>query len=258
MVYYFLIGICFGSFITCFSYRLPRGKSFVKGRSYCPSCKHSLGFWDLFPIISWIISLGKCRYCEKTISVRYPLIEITTGILFLFIHYIFHSNTQIELLMLYLVLIFIAIIIIDLEHYIIPDSLQLAVLFAAIIWSIYYEYSIFYILFNLSLGFLSSFLLAYFFKKIRKKEGLGFGDVKFIAIAAIFVGVHNLALFYLISGIIGVLHGLLWQKIMKKEIFPFAPSLVFSLFLCLIIPSIFAKSWMENLDLIDLIINSNL
>jgi len=81
----FIFGACIGSFLNCLIYRLDSKQSFLKGRSFCPHCKHQLGFFDLIPILSFIIVKGKCRYCKKKISWQYPLVEIATGIVFLLI-----------------------------------------------------------------------------------------------------------------------------------------------------------------------------
>lgn len=76
-----LVGISLGSFATMLSYRLPRHLSIVKPDSFCPSCHTSLGFLDLIPIGSWIFMRGKCRHCRRSISARYPLIELVTGLM---------------------------------------------------------------------------------------------------------------------------------------------------------------------------------
>jgi len=85
----FIIGTLFGSFFTLAIYRIPRKQDIVKTRSYCPTCKHKLGFFDCFPILSYISTIGRCRYCKKPISIRYPLIEFASGIVFLVIYLIF-------------------------------------------------------------------------------------------------------------------------------------------------------------------------
>ena len=81
----FIIGIILGSFITLISYRLPKKTDVIFKASNCVHCNHKLGFFDLIPVISWITQGGKCRYCNKKISIRYPLIEITSG--FICLHY---------------------------------------------------------------------------------------------------------------------------------------------------------------------------
>lgn len=77
-----LFGLCFGSFITMASYRIPKGEEIVRKASHCPNCNHKLGFLDLFPVFSWIYNSGQCKYCKIKISFRYPAIEIITAVLF--------------------------------------------------------------------------------------------------------------------------------------------------------------------------------
>ena len=88
-IFMFIIGTLFGSFFTLAIYRIPRKQDIVKTRSYCPTCKHRLGFFDCFPILSYVSTIGRCRYCKKPISIRYPLIEFASGMVFLLIYLIF-------------------------------------------------------------------------------------------------------------------------------------------------------------------------
>ena len=81
----FTFGLTAGSFLNCLIYRLEKGEGFLRGRSYCPYCKKTLAWRDLIPVFSFLILKGKCRYCQKKISWQYPLIEISTGLIFLLI-----------------------------------------------------------------------------------------------------------------------------------------------------------------------------
>lgn len=89
MVCFFCIGTLFGSFFTLATYRIPRKQDIMVKRSYCTSCKHELGFFDLFPILSYVFLGGKCRYCKEKISIRYPLFELANGIFFLLTYILF-------------------------------------------------------------------------------------------------------------------------------------------------------------------------
>jgi len=244
------IGLCFGSFISMLSYRLPRDEDICLKPSNCPKCKHKLGAKDLIPLFSWLLSGGKCRYCKVEIHIRYPAIEISTAFSFAFLVTLM-GVTALSISLMALAVILIALSVTDFEHYIIPDTLQIALLVVALIWAYLVNYSIDFILGSALAGFCSSYGLALAFKYFRHKEGLGFGDVKFIAIAAIFIGYQNLVIFYFFSGLFGTANGLIWQKFLKKKLFPFAPSLAISLFFCLIIPFIFGNSWVENFNLLE-------
>ena len=83
MVCFFIIGTLFGSFFTLATYRIPRKQDIMVKRSYCPNCKHELGFFDLIPILSYLFMCGKCKYCKDKISIRYPLFELANGVFFL-------------------------------------------------------------------------------------------------------------------------------------------------------------------------------
>lgn len=85
----FCIGALFGSFFTLAVYRIPLGKDITHERSFCPNCNHRLEFLDLIPILSYLFLGGKCRYCKQKIRPRYFLLEIMSGVVFVFICFIF-------------------------------------------------------------------------------------------------------------------------------------------------------------------------
>lgn len=94
----FIIGVFIGSFLNVVIYRLPRELNFVKGRSMCANCEHTLYWYDLFPLLSYLFLGGKCRYCKEKISIQYPLVEFTTGLIFTLIYsYIMKHNGSIEI-----------------------------------------------------------------------------------------------------------------------------------------------------------------
>jgi len=249
IVYFFVffLGTCAGSFLNCVIYRLEKEKSFLTGRSFCPKCKHDLGFLDLIPILSFIFLAGRCRYCNKKISFQYPLIELITGILFLLtFHKILGSQdfTVFNILNFCYLLIFICFLIVifvyDLKHYIIPDK----VIYPAIIISIIYQ--IFHIfcfsshtLYFSSLlnSFASAVLAAGFFLLIiliSKGRWMGVGDVKlsffmgmFLKSPAILVALFSA---FLIGGIIGIILIIFKKKKLKDEI-PFGPFLTTGTFI---------------------------
>src|SRR3989344_3846242 len=83
-IFIFVIGICIGSFLNVVILRLEKSEN-LGGRSYCPNCKHSLAWFDLIPVFSFLFLWGKCRYCHEKISIQYPTVEIITAVLFLLI-----------------------------------------------------------------------------------------------------------------------------------------------------------------------------
>ncbi len=105
----FVIGTLFGSFFTLAIYRIPRKEDIVKTRSYCPNCKHNLGFFDLIPVLSYIFHLGKCKYCKKPISPRYILIELFNGVAFVLMYFLLGYTVKFLALVLVYVTLFLII-----------------------------------------------------------------------------------------------------------------------------------------------------
>jgi prepilin signal peptidase PulO-like enzyme (type II secretory pathway) len=239
-----IIGLCVGSFITMASYRLPLEQGIVVKPSHCPACNHSLGFRDLFPVFSWLLSRGKCRYCSTAISVRYPLIEITTAITFLGI-YLHFSISPFSLILMGMAIGILIMIVTDLEHYIIPDGIQwwLAILAIVHAWLMQLHWQPLVI--GSIAGFVFGYILCVGYPKIRGIEGLGFGDVKFFAVAGLWLGWFNLVPFFVCSGFLGVILAIIWRALGRGKYFPFGPALGLSLFLFVAFPEIPHYFWRE-------------
>ena len=106
-----------GSFANVCIYRLPLNKQIVTGRSFCPKCKKKINWYDNIPLISFILLEGKCRKCKKEISIKYLLVELISGISFVFIFLDYNNYLEIAFLQV-LVIIFLIIFFIDLKHFI--------------------------------------------------------------------------------------------------------------------------------------------
>ena len=231
----FLLGTCIGSFVTMASYRLPLGQDIVFKPSYCPKCSANLTVTDLFPLFSWLFSKGQCRHCHSNISVRYPLIELCMGLCFAAVtwRYGFNLNT---FLLLLLVTALAIMIVVDLEHYLIPDSTQVAVLVTGLAYRIHNGNSFEDILPGMAVGLAISLTLHYGYLYLRKKDALGFGDVKFLCVAGSWLPLTDFVPFLFFSGLIGIVTGLLWRFAGRGQIFPFGPALACSLFLNVLVP----------------------
>lgn len=105
----FIIGSLFGSFLSLATYRLPRHEDIVATRSYCPTCKHRLGFFDLIPVLSYIARGGKCKYCKEPISPRYFLLETINGIVFVGFYFLFGYTLKMAIVAIIYVLIVLLI-----------------------------------------------------------------------------------------------------------------------------------------------------
>jgi len=230
-----IFGACMGSFISMASHRLPKEEDLFFKRSYCPKCKKSIKVKSLVPIFSWLIQKGKCSECKNPIPKRYILIESITSLLFL-INYLQFGFT-VNGIILYLLLVCLMIMIVtDLEHYIIPDSIQIIMAILGFVYVIVNNIDIAYTIVSSLCYLIFICVLSFVCSKVLKKEALGGADIKFFAVVGIFLGILFLPSFLFMSGLFGTLFGLIWKKITGKEIFPFGPALAVSLYLCLYFP----------------------
>ncbi|MFA5730068.1 MAG: prepilin peptidase [Candidatus Paceibacterota bacterium] len=233
LILIFIFGLIIGSFLNCVIWRLYKGESFVSGKSYCPHCRHSLGFWDLFPVLSYIFLRGKCRYCKGTISFQYPLIELITATLFSSVFIYLGSIISLGLFFWLTIISFLIVIFVfDLKYFIIPDEVIYPAIFLSIAWLLYSfftgtisSHEMILSIFS-SLGASLFFFLIWFFSK---GTAMGFGDVKLALLIGLLLGFPNtiVALFlgFLLGAIIGSVMILLKKKGLKSEV-PFAPFLV--------------------------------
>ncbi len=239
-----LFGFCCGSFLNCVIYRLEKKKSFIRGRSFCPKCKHILAWYDLIPIFSFLVLQGKCRYCKKKISIQYPLVELATGLLFLLI---FNGSPMLttygfQIFKLFYLLVIACLLeiifIYDLKHYIIPDKIvysAIAIVFLGHLFGI--SNLGFRIFENLKMPFVAAITAGIFFFLIwlvSRGKWMGFGDVKLAFLMGLILGFPNIlvALFlaFFLGAIIGL--GLIFsgRKTLKSEI-PFGPFLITGTFI---------------------------
>jgi prepilin signal peptidase PulO-like enzyme (type II secretory pathway) len=248
LIFIFLFGLCIGSFLNCAIYRLEQKKN-LKGRSFCPNCKHQLSWKDLVPVFSFLFLKGKCRYCQKKISIQYPLVEISTGIVFLLVaNYnakcfarvlgnsdcIMTTASIFSLAFLfYIASVLIAIFVYDLKHYIIPDKILLPAIVVAFFYGLFDPK--FTILNLLGATIISSGFFLFIFL-ISKGRWMGFGDVKLAVLMGFLLGFPNVlvALFlaFFFGAVIGAILMFFGKKGLKSEI-PFGPFLITGTFVAL-------------------------
>jgi len=229
MILIFIFGLVVGSFLNCLIYRLEVGEGFLKGRSFCPYCRHILSWQDLIPLLSFLILRGKCRYCQKSISWQYPLVEIATGLLFLSIF-----NFQFSIFNLIIACFLIIIFVYDLKHYIIPDK----IIYPAIVIVLIYNFLRSDLLGRSDL-LLSAFGAATFFLAIvlvSRGKWMGIGDIKLAFLMGLFLGFPNILVALFLAFSIGAIIGLglivSGKKTLKSEV-PFGPFLVTGTFIAL-------------------------
>lgn len=221
----FLLGLIFGSFIAAYTYRRIRKENFISEKSACPKCGHSLSWKDLIPILSYIFLKGECRYCKRKISLRYPLIELTTGLFFL-INSFFPLPLREIIVLDILSLLFISIIVTDLESKIIPDEL----IFFSFIISLWLTPNILMGLLRGIIIFSIGFLIRYIFLKVKKTESLGMGDIKLFFVSGMLLDFNSWPMFFILSGGFGIC----LSFILKSKRIPFAPAIIISLILCIL------------------------
>lgn len=227
-----LVGLVLGSFISALTYRLPRGISNNKGRSFCDSCKKSLPWYVNIPVFSYLFLGGKSVCCRKKISVRYPLIELASmfGALYFF------SVFSIFLAFIYylLFLITLTIFVIDVEHQIIPDELSLLVLVLVFLSPVIAHGTIYSHLFS---GFLYSFSIL-FIHLVTKGKGMGLGDVKLALGMGVWLGLYKgliwLFASFLTGGVIASILLLTGRAKLKQKI-AFGPFLIIGFWIALLI-----------------------
>ena len=237
----FILGLSAGSFLNCVIYRLEENKSFLKGRSFCPYCKHLLSWKDLIPVLSFIFLRRKCRYCGAKISFQYPLVELGTGLLFLLVFW--RSGFRLDLTFGFLILISCFLIIVfvyDWKHYIIPDKIIYSLIGITFLYRFLgMKRLVGYSELGIKNFILSAFLAAGFFLTlvlISKGKWMGMGDVKLAFFMGLFLGFPLVlgALFFsfLIGALVGIGLILLKKKSFKAEI-PFGPFLVLGVLIAL-------------------------
>ena len=240
MVFLFLIGVFVGSFLNVIIDRLPRKETIAKGRSHCEFCKKELGWYDLVPMLSFLMLKGKCRYCKAKLSFFYPTIELSTGILFAFtylwISQIYHLPFTIYHLIYYLIIIsaFIVIFFSDLKYGIIPDKIVFPAIFISLAYLFIIHNSLFIIHLSSALGACAFFLILFL---ITKGKGMGFGDVKLSFLLGLILGFPKIILALYLAFLTGAFVGIIlivWRKKRSlKDTIPFGPFLVIGTLLSL-------------------------
>ncbi|NDF12822.1 MAG: prepilin peptidase [Proteobacteria bacterium] len=238
------LGLVFGSFVTLASARIPQGDSIVHTRSRCPSCLHVLGFRDLLPLFSWLLQQGRCRYCKVKIHFRYPLIELIQMVLFLSCYFVAGISFEFIVLALLSVMLLI-LIVIDFEHKIIPDGLQIAMAIVGVVYHVMHSGIDIALVIGPLSGFASAMALRLLFSWWKEQEALGLGDVKFLAVAGLFLTPELIIPFLLMSGVIGIATAMVWQKVSGEKEFPFGPALAASLFLCVLLPEQYNEAYRQ-------------
>lgn len=219
-----LFGLLVGSFLNVCIYRIPRGESIVFPGSHCPHCNHAIQPWENIPVLSFLGLQGKCRYCQTPISWRYPGVELLTAAFFvLFVHQYAVSFEAFWYLILTCALIVISFI--DLDHQIIPDKLSLPGIVVGFIASFFLPLSWYDSLLGILAGGGIILVVGYVGKWVFKKEAMGGGDVKLMAMIGAFLGWKLVLLTLFFASLVGAIVGIVFKLVTGKDYIPFGPFL---------------------------------
>ncbi len=221
-LFIFFTGLSVGSFLNVVIFRLPKKSSVIYPPSSCPHCGSKIKFYDNIPVLSYIILSGRCRKCGYKISPMYPIVELLTALVFylLFLKYFYNTYffykinilnipyfknymwAHFDYFIMYAIFIFLIIPIafIDLFHQIIPDTLNVLLIVSGFALNILLAHkSLLFPLYGFLGAGLFFYLIAFFYEIIKKKEGLGGGDIKLIAGIGSYIGLKG-AIFTIFSG----------------------------------------------------------
>jgi len=231
LTFVFLLGCCLGSFLNVCIYRLPRDLSVIFPSSFCPHCQASIRPYDNMPLVSYLILRGKCRHCRGKIHWRYPLGEALTGgiTLALFLKF---GPSWLFFSLLVLAAGLIVITFIDLDHRIIPDVISLPGIALGLLLAIWGGWiSIKDSLVGILVGGGSLYIVAWGYEALTKREGMGGGDVKLLAMIGAWLGWQATLFTLFFASLTGTIIGggvMLMQKEDRHYAIPFGPFLAFS------------------------------
>ena len=245
----FILGAIVGSFLNVCIVRLPHEQSVVTPRSHCVHCKKGIAWYDNIPFFSYLVLRGRCRSCGQRISPRYFLVELVTALTFFGFYQYYGFNI---ILLPYLVMVcgFIVATFVDFEHRIIPDEVSVGGMLAGLVfsvlipqlhdtvsaervWYLNHLHSLGLSLLGLLVGGGSIFLMGALGDFLFKKESMGGGDVKLLAMVGAFLGWEKAILAFFIAPFFGAVYGIIEKIRTKDTAIAYGPFLVLGSLICL-------------------------
>ena len=248
-----ITGMMVGSFLNVVIYRLPvmmqkgwreeccefleienehqaddEAFNLVTPRSRCPNCQHAIKAWENIPLISYLLLGGRCKACQKPISLRYPSIEVLTGILSLVV--VLHFGYSAQLIpALLLTWALVALSFIDFDHQLLPDDITLPFLWLGLLCNLFGLFThIYSSVIGAIAGYMILWLIYITFKILTGKEGMGHGDFKLLALLGAWMGWEILPLTIILSSLCGAIVGIsliVFASHDRKKAIPFGPYL---------------------------------
>ncbi|MEF9960652.1 MAG: prepilin peptidase [Niameybacter sp.] len=225
------VGLIIGSFLNVCIYRIPNGESINDPPSHCQHCAHRLGVLDLVPVVSYLCLGGKCRYCGEKISPQYACIELINGLGWVYSFYHFGLSVEAVLACVFISVV-IVLTVIDWRHMILPTGIivfgsVVALLGKGLLSYIHQDFSILLkSLLGGAVGYGIVALIFYIAIWALKKEGMGYGDVRYLGMIGLFTSPSLVFLTLLIGSVVGSVYGLILLKKQGESMeFPFGPFL---------------------------------
>ena len=239
----FILGSIWGSFSNVCIHRLPDNKSVSRGRSYCPSCKKQIRWYDNIPIFSYVFLKAKCRDCSAKINVKYLLVELICALSFVWFFYLFGLSLT-TLLFFILSIFFIIIFFIDLKHFIIPNALTFPLMAIGLLKS--FDPNLNQYLFPNFLnsliggvaGYIIIWMIIFIYKRLRNKEGMGLGDAKLLSAIGFWFGWMSIPFILFFSSFIALvlaIPSLINKSKNLSSQIPFGPYLILGCILYLLL-----------------------
>ena len=233
----FILGSIWGSFSNVCIHRLPDNKGVARGRSYCPSCKKQIRWYDNIPIFSYVLLKAKCRDCSAKINVKYFLVELVCALSFVWFFYLFGLSLT-TLLFFILSIFFVIIFFIDLKHFIIPNELTFPLMAIGLFKS--FDPNLNQYLFPNFLnsviggvaGYLIIWMIIFIYKRLRNKEGMGLGDAKLLSAIGFWFGWISIPFILFFSSFIALVLAIPSLMNKSKNLssqIPFGPYLILGL-----------------------------
>ncbi|MBU1026401.1 MAG: prepilin peptidase [Candidatus Margulisbacteria bacterium] len=240
LILLFIFGTVIGSFLNLCIHRLPRGESIIKPRSHCPGCNRILQPWELIPIFSYLLAQGRCRYCDQPISLRYPLVELVTGLLFVVVAFRFSAFSQMVeyIFTVIFTCLLVLVFFIDLEKQVVVDNIVLGGISFGLVLNYIRGLSwpdgsginpFISAVLGMIIGYVILYLIRAISSFILKKEAMGEGDLFIAALLGAYLGWQGMFLSLFLAFFVGGLAGvilLVFKKAKLGAYLPFGPSLV--------------------------------
>lgn len=220
-IYFFILGLVLGSFYNVVGLRIPEHQSLIKPRSHCPKCKRELTALDLVPVVSYLVLRGKCRGCGSKIPAFYPIMELSTGLLFMLAFYTYGLTGEL-FVALTLISLLVIIFVSDLVYMVIPDKILLFFIPLIIIERIFIRLHPWW---NPLVGAVAGFGLLFLIALISK-GGMGGGDIKLFFVLGLALGLKLTLLAFFLATLVGAIYGVIGMivgRFKKRQQIPFGP-----------------------------------